>query len=90
MAALRRRAASCRWSPLITKPLPEARLALAGDARNIDAPGGEVPPQLRTDPGLAFAEQRASGARTTRSPDAAAQLLLAHADNPVRPAAWWG
>ncbi len=42
---------------------------------------------LRADPGLAFEEAR--WWRKKDNYDAAAQLLLAHADNPVRPAAWW-
>src|SRR6185437_4531789 len=39
------------------------------------------------DPGLAFEEARFR--RKKDNYDAAAQLLLAHPDNPVRPAAWW-
>jgi peptidoglycan lytic transglycosylase len=65
----------------------EARLALAGNARNVDALVAKVPAQLRTDPGLAFAEAR--WRRKNDALDTAAQLLLAHADNPVRPLAWW-
>ena len=65
----------------------EARLALAANAKNADALLAQVPAQLRTDPGLAFAE--AHWRRKNDALDAAAQLLLAHADNPVRPAAWW-
>src|SRR6266550_7484960 len=66
----------------------EARLALAGDAANGEALLAKVPAQLRSDPGVAFEEAR--WRRKKNNYEAAAQLLLAHADSPVRPAAWWG
>jgi len=66
----------------------EARLALAADAANGEALLAKVPAQLRADPGVAFEEAR--WRRKKNNYEAAAQLLLAHADSPVRPAAWWG
>ena len=69
------------------RALAETRLALAADAANIDALLAKVSPQLRSDPGLAFEEARFR--RKHDNYDLAAQLLLAHPDNPSRPAAWW-
>jgi soluble lytic murein transglycosylase len=66
----------------------EARLGLAADAANGEALLVKVPAQLRSDPGVAFEEAR--WRRKKNNYEAAAQLLLAHADSPVRPAAWWG
>jgi len=66
----------------------EARLALAGDAANGEALLAKVPAQWRSDPGVAFEEAR--WRRKKNNYEAAAQLLLAHADSPARPAAWWG
>ena len=65
----------------------EARLALAGNAANLDAVLAKVPAPLRSDPGLAFEEAR--WRRKKDDYDAAARLLLAHDDTPVRPALWW-
>ena len=66
----------------------EARLALAADAANGEALLAKVSAQLRSDSGVAFEEAR--WRRKKNNYDAAAQLLLAHADSPVRPIAWWG
>lgn len=66
----------------------EARLALAADAANGEALLAKVPAQWRSDPGVAFEEAR--WRRKKNQYDAAAQLLLAHADSPARPTAWWG
>jgi soluble lytic murein transglycosylase len=66
----------------------EARLALAGEAGNAEALLARVPAQLRPDPGVAFEEAR--WRRKKNNYEAAAQLLLAHNDDPVRPEAWWG
>ena len=66
----------------------EARLALAADAANGEALLAKVPAQLRSDPGVAFEEAR--WRRKKNNYEAAAQLLLAHGDSPVRPVAWWG
>ena len=66
----------------------EARLALAADAANGEALLAKVPAQLRSDAGVAFEEAR--WRRKKNQYDAAAQLLLAHADSPIRPTAWWG
>jgi len=65
----------------------EARMALASDAANGEALLAKVPAQLRSDPGVAFEEAR--WRRKKNNYEAAAQLLLAHADSPVRPVAWW-
>ncbi|MBV9016439.1 MAG: lytic transglycosylase domain-containing protein [Alphaproteobacteria bacterium] len=65
----------------------EARLALAADAPNGEALLAKVPSNLRSDPGVAFEEAR--WRRKKNQYDAAAQLLLAHAESPVRPTAWW-
>lgn len=66
----------------------EARLALAADAANGEALLAKVPAQWRSDPGVAFEEAR--WRRKKNQYDAAAQLLLAHAESPMRPSAWWG
>src|SRR5437660_3908832 len=66
----------------------EARLALAGESANAEALLAKVPAGLRSDPGVAFEEAR--WRRKKNNYDAAAQLLLAHSDSPVRPEAWWG
>jgi soluble lytic murein transglycosylase len=73
--------------PADYRAVAEARLALAGNAANLDAVLARVPAQLRSDPGLAFEEAR--WRRKKDDYDGAAQLLLAHADTPVRPALWW-
>ena len=66
----------------------EARLALVGRASNADALVARVPEARRLDPGLVF--DIVHWDRHNDQNDAAAQLLLAHPDNPVRPAAWAG
>jgi soluble lytic murein transglycosylase len=73
--------------PADYRAVAEARLALAGNAANLDAVLGRVPAQLRLDPGLAFEEAR--WRRKKDDYEAAARLLLAHDDTPVRPALWW-
>jgi soluble lytic murein transglycosylase len=65
----------------------EARMALASDSANGEALLAKVPAQLRSDPGVAFEEAR--WRRKKNNYEAAAQLLLAHGDSPVRPVAWW-
>ena len=65
-----------------------ARLALSDHAANAEALLAQVPLSLRTDPGLVFAVVHWE--RHNDQYDAAAQLLLAHPDNPVRPANWAG
>lgn len=83
--------AARRLLPLVPadyRAVAEARLALAADAKNAEALLAQVPAQLRADPGLAFEEARWQ--RKKGSLDTASQLLLAHPDNPVQPAAWWG
>jgi len=67
--------------------LATARLALAGDVANPAAILMKVPAALHGDPGLAFEEAR--WWRKKDNYDAAAQLLLAHDDTPVRPDLWW-
>ena len=82
--------AARRMLPLVPaddRALAEARLALAGDAKNVEALLAKVPAARRADPGLALDE--AHYLRRKDNPDAAAQLLLGHPDNPVRPEAWW-
>jgi soluble lytic murein transglycosylase len=69
------------------RAVAEARLALAGNAANLDAVLAKVPAQLRADPGLAFEEAR--WRRKKDDYDAAARLLLAHGDTPVRANLWW-
>ena len=83
--------AARRLLPLVSpddRALAEARLALVADAPNAGAAVAKVPAALRGDPGLAFAEARWQLKHDNL--DGAAQLLLAHLDNPVRPTAWWG
>lgn len=65
-----------------------ARLALYGRAANAEALLAQVPQVLRSDPGLIF--DVVHWERRNDQYDAAAQLLLAHPDNPVRPANWAG
>ena len=57
------------------------------DAANAARLVAQVPAALRGDPGLAFEEAR--WWRKKDNYDNAANLLLAHADNPVKPPAWW-
>jgi len=73
--------------PADYRSVAEARLALIGDAANLDAVLAKVPAQLRADPGLAYEEAR--WRRRKDDYDSAAQLLLAHDDNPTRPDLWW-
>jgi peptidoglycan lytic transglycosylase len=63
-----------------------ARLALYTNAPNAGTLVAQVPEALRNDPGLIFAIVHWD--RRNDQYDAAAQLLLAHSDNPVRPANW--
>lgn len=63
-----------------------ARLALRAQAPNAGTLVGQVPEALRNDPGLAF--DIVHWDRHNNQYEAAAQLLLAHPDNPVRPANW--
>lgn len=65
-----------------------ARLALYGRASNAAALVSQVPEALRNDPGLVF--DIIHWDRHNDQYDAAAQLLIAHPDNPVRPANWAG
>ena len=65
-----------------------ARLALIDHAVNAQALLGQVPDARRSDPGLIF--DTIHWMRHNDDNDAAAQLLLAHPDNPVRPVAWAG
>jgi len=73
--------------PAEYRSVAEARLALIGEAANPEAVLSKVPAQLRADPGLAFEEAR--WRRKKDDYDSAAQLLLAHDDNSVRPDLWW-
>jgi soluble lytic murein transglycosylase len=66
----------------------QARLALVERAANAQALLAQVPDARRADPGLIF--DTVHWERHNDDNDAAAQLLLAHPDNPVRPAAWAG
>lgn len=66
----------------------EARLALVDRASNAASLLAQVPEGRRADPGLIF--DTIHWERHNDDNDAAAQLLLAHLDNPVRPAAWAG
>lgn len=64
----------------------EARLALISRVSNAETLVARVPDARRNDPGLVF--DIVQWDRRGDQNDAAAQLLLAHPDNPVRPAAW--
>jgi soluble lytic murein transglycosylase len=65
-----------------------ARLALYDRAANAETLVAQVPVALRADPGMIF--DVVHWERHNDQYDAAAQLLLAHPDNPVRPANWAG
>ena len=65
-----------------------ARLGLYDKAKNGDALVAQVPEALRSDPGLIF--DVVHWERHNDQYLAAAQLLLAHPDNPVKPASWAG
>jgi soluble lytic murein transglycosylase len=65
-----------------------ARLALYERAANAESLVAQVPQSLRADPGLIF--DIVHWERHKDQYDAAAQLLIAHPDNPVRPANWAG
>ncbi len=65
----------------------EARLALAALAPNAEFLIARVPQPLRSDPGVIYDELRWRARKGMV--DAAAQILLSHAGDPVRPAAWW-
>jgi soluble lytic murein transglycosylase len=73
--------------PADYRSVAEARLALIGEAANLDAVLAKVPVQLRADPGLAYEEAR--WRRKKDDYNGAAQLLLAHDDTPTRPDLWW-
>jgi soluble lytic murein transglycosylase len=73
-------------APTDYRALAEARLTVAEGAANSAAMVARVPAPLQADLGLAFAAARAQ--RKAEANDAAAQILLAHPDNPVRPALW--
>jgi soluble lytic murein transglycosylase len=75
-------------APPESRIIAEARLALRGRAANADAVLAKLPAQLRNDPGLVF--DQVHSLRHADTNEAAAQLLLAHPDNPVRPADWAG
>ncbi len=82
--------AARRMLPLVPaeyRALAEARFAFTGDVAKPDIVLAKVPGPLRNDPGLALEEARWQ--RKHDNYDAAAQILLAHGDNPVRPTAWW-
>jgi len=83
-------AAARRMLPLVSaddRKLAEARLAVAADAKDAGSLVAHLPAQFRTDPGLAYDE--AVWWHKQGKFDYAAALLLAHPDNPVRPAQWW-
>lgn len=83
--------AARRVLPLVPadfRALGEARLALASGAKNAIGLVAKVPAALQTNAGLVFDEVR--WRRKQSSYDEAAQMLLAHPDNPQRPLAWWG
>jgi soluble lytic murein transglycosylase len=61
-------------------------LALAAQARNAEAVAAQVPPQVRSDPGLLFEQLRYLRKKDMTA--AAVQLLLAQPNDLVRPAAW--
>jgi peptidoglycan lytic transglycosylase len=65
-----------------------ARLALYDRAANAGKLVDQVPQALRNDPGLVF--DIVHWERHNDQNEAAAQLLLAHPDNPVRPDNWAG
>jgi soluble lytic murein transglycosylase len=73
--------------PADYRSVAEARLALIGEAANLEAVLAKVPAQLRADPGLAYEEAR--WRRRKDDYDGAAQLLLAHDDISTRPDLWW-
>jgi soluble lytic murein transglycosylase len=82
--------AARRMLPLVPadwRSLAEARLALAALAPNAALFVARVPAPLRADPGLLY---EALYWLTKRDMvDAAVRILLAHPEDPVRPAAWW-
>jgi len=65
-----------------------ARLALYGRAPDAAKMVEGVPSELRNDPGLIY--DIVHWERRTDQYEAAAQLLIAHPDNPVRPSRWAG
>ncbi|HEX3538295.1 MAG TPA: lytic transglycosylase domain-containing protein [Stellaceae bacterium] len=82
--------AARRMLPMVAadhRVVVEARMALAANASNAESLLAKVPAGLRSDPGLDF--DHARWLRKKDQLDAAAQRLLAHPDNPVRPAIWW-
>ena len=82
--------AARRMLPLMSpdwRSLGETRLALASRAPNAEFLIANVPPQLRSDPGLIFDELRWRARKDMI--DAAVRILLSQPGDPVRPAAWW-
>jgi soluble lytic murein transglycosylase len=72
------------------RAVAEARLAFHGRSANRadrEALMARVPAALRGDPGLVY--DQIDWLRRNDENEAAAQLLLAHPDNPVKPPAWW-
>lgn len=83
--------AARRMLPLVPpdfRALAEARLALESGAKDAAAIVAKVPQALQASAGLIFDEVR--WRRKQDMYDEAAQMLLAHPDNPQRPLAWWG
>jgi soluble lytic murein transglycosylase len=81
--------AARRMLPLLPadyRAVASARLALAAQARNAEAVAAQVPPQVRSDPGLLFEQLRYLRKKDMTA--AAVQLLLAQPNDLVRPAAW--
>jgi soluble lytic murein transglycosylase len=82
--------AARRMIPLVPpdyRALADARLALAGSAKDAAASVAKVPPALQANAGLVLDEVR--WRRKQSLYDEAGQMLLAHPDNPQRPLAWW-
>jgi peptidoglycan lytic transglycosylase len=80
-----------RMLPLVPadyRAIAEARLALNGKGGDADKLVARVPEAQRNDPGLQF--DLVHWQRHKDKNEDAAQILLAHPDNPVRPDAWAG
>ena len=67
--------------------LAEARLLLSSAGAGAEAALARVPPALRNDPGLIYAELKYD--RIKNRDDAARAILLKPPANPVRPELWW-
>jgi soluble lytic murein transglycosylase len=83
--------AARRMLPLVPadqQALAQGRLALESGAKDAAATVAKVPPSLQLSPGLVFDEVR--WRRKQDQYDDAAQILVAHPDNPERPVIWWG